>query len=181
MNEFEKIDKLRERANVTYEEARDALSEANGDLLDAMVLLEKQGKAKQPDVSSYTTRYEEQPHYERVEQDIPDPDKEAARRLGGSISRFFRVIFSKLRHNALRMINREGEEVFRLPLWLLVLIVLFFWKGIIVVLVVLLFFGNRYDIVGRDDMSDANEILNRAGKMADGVKEEFQKERKREG
>ena len=38
-NQFEKVEKLRERANVTYEEARDALNEANGDLLDAMVLL----------------------------------------------------------------------------------------------------------------------------------------------
>ena len=176
MNEFEKIDKLRERANVTYEEARDALNEANGDLLDAMVILERKGKATQPQMSSYSTRYEAQPHYERVERDSSDPDKEAAKRFGSSLKRFFKVLFSKLRYNALRMRNRAGEEVFRIPLWLLLLIVFFFWEGIIVVLVVLLFFGNRYDIVGRDDMSDANEILERAGRMADGVKEEFRKE-----
>ena len=41
MDNLEKVDKLRERANVSYEEAKAAL-EANGwDLLDAMVYLEK--------------------------------------------------------------------------------------------------------------------------------------------
>ena len=36
MDEFEKIEKLRTRANITYEEAKAALDEANGDLLDAI-------------------------------------------------------------------------------------------------------------------------------------------------
>ena len=48
MDTLEKIDRLRERANVTYEEARDALAQSGDDLLDAIVLLEKQGKVKQP-------------------------------------------------------------------------------------------------------------------------------------
>ena len=64
MNDFEKVEKLKEHANVTYEEAREALRHANGDLLDAMVYLEQQGKATKPEVSSYTTRYEEQKGYE---------------------------------------------------------------------------------------------------------------------
>ena len=46
MEDFEKIEKLRERANVTYEEAKEALNAANGDLLDAMIYLERQGKVK---------------------------------------------------------------------------------------------------------------------------------------
>ena len=46
MDTFEKVEKLREKANVTFEEAKAALDEANGDLLDAMILLEKQGKAE---------------------------------------------------------------------------------------------------------------------------------------
>ncbi len=45
MDTFEKVEKLREKANVTFEEAKAALEEANGDLLDAMILLERQGKA----------------------------------------------------------------------------------------------------------------------------------------
>lgn len=40
MDEYEKIEKLRTRANVTYEEAKAAFGEANGDLLEAMIILE---------------------------------------------------------------------------------------------------------------------------------------------
>ena len=42
MTEFEKVEKLRERANVSYEEAKEALLASEGDLLDAMIYLEKQ-------------------------------------------------------------------------------------------------------------------------------------------
>ena len=56
MDELEKVERLRERANVTYEEAKKALEECNGDMLDAMVYLEKHGKVKQPGQSSYSTR-----------------------------------------------------------------------------------------------------------------------------
>ncbi len=45
MENIEKVEKLRERANVTYEEAKLALEENNWDILDAMVSLEKQGDA----------------------------------------------------------------------------------------------------------------------------------------
>jgi len=41
---IEKVDKLVERADVGYEVAKDALERANGDLLDAVILLEREGK-----------------------------------------------------------------------------------------------------------------------------------------
>ncbi len=60
MEMIEKVERLRERANVTYEEARAALEMTGGDLLDAIVLLEKQGKLKEPAHSTFSTEYEEQ-------------------------------------------------------------------------------------------------------------------------
>ena len=48
MATLEMIDKLRERADLSYEEARTVLEEAGGDLLEAFVILEKQGRMKQP-------------------------------------------------------------------------------------------------------------------------------------
>ena len=41
MEMMEKVERLREKANVTYEEAKAALEETGGDLLDAVVLLER--------------------------------------------------------------------------------------------------------------------------------------------
>jgi len=41
---LEQIDFLRERANVSYREAKEALEETGGDMVDALVILEKQNK-----------------------------------------------------------------------------------------------------------------------------------------
>ena len=44
MDHLEMVEKLREKANVTYDEARTALEVCNWDLLDALLLLENEGK-----------------------------------------------------------------------------------------------------------------------------------------
>jgi predicted RND superfamily exporter protein len=43
---LEQIDELRRRVNVSFEDAREALQECNGDLVEAIVYLEKNGKIK---------------------------------------------------------------------------------------------------------------------------------------
>ena len=41
---LEKIDIVRERAKATYKEARDALTAANGNVIDAIISLEESGE-----------------------------------------------------------------------------------------------------------------------------------------
>ena len=48
MNHLEKVEKLRQRADVSYEEAKEALESCDWDILDALILLESQGKVKAP-------------------------------------------------------------------------------------------------------------------------------------
>lgn len=43
---LDQIDELRKRANVTYEDAKSALEQCDGNLIDALVFLEKQNKIK---------------------------------------------------------------------------------------------------------------------------------------
>jgi hypothetical protein len=43
---LEQIDELRKRANVSYEDAKNALEHCSGDLIEALVFLEKQNKIK---------------------------------------------------------------------------------------------------------------------------------------
>jgi len=50
---LEQVEKLRERANVSFEEAKIALEQAGGDLLDALILLERQGKTAPPPSGGY--------------------------------------------------------------------------------------------------------------------------------
>ena len=46
MDNLEKVEKLREKTGVSYEEAKAALEATNYDVLDAIIYLEKNGKVK---------------------------------------------------------------------------------------------------------------------------------------
>lgn len=53
MTTLEQVEKLRAMANVSYDEAKAALDATNGDLLEAIILLEKQGKVATPSGGGY--------------------------------------------------------------------------------------------------------------------------------
>lgn len=53
---LEMIDELRKRANVSYEEAKNALEKCNGDVLEALVYLEKHSKVKVEEDNSLLTK-----------------------------------------------------------------------------------------------------------------------------
>ena len=44
MDELKKIDTIRERMGISYQQAREALNQAGGDVVEALILLEKQQK-----------------------------------------------------------------------------------------------------------------------------------------
>ena len=47
------IDELKKRANVSYEDARDALEKCNGDIVEALIYLEKENKIKSEKCSGF--------------------------------------------------------------------------------------------------------------------------------
>ncbi|HZK83928.1 MAG TPA: ubiquitin [Desulfosporosinus sp.] len=53
MTTLEQVEKLCAMANISYDEAKVALDSANGDLLQAIIDLEKQGKVKAPTGGGY--------------------------------------------------------------------------------------------------------------------------------
>ena len=52
---IEQVEKLQKRANVSYEEAKEALEECDGDILEALIRLEKDGKTAECGGGSYKT------------------------------------------------------------------------------------------------------------------------------
>ena len=60
MDKLEKVEKLREKTGVSYEDAKNALEACDYDLLDAIIYLEKLDKVKAPEVESFTTGAEQQ-------------------------------------------------------------------------------------------------------------------------
>ena len=171
MDRLEKVERLRERANVSYEEAKEALEMAGDDLLDAMLILEKQGKVKQPDQSTFSTSYEDQKQYVKVQDKVEEQKKTApGRNIGRLIRRGIRFVTHTSFH-----ISYKGKTVFTMPSWISAIIVLCFWKIAVPAMLFALLLGVRYSFDGDDNTSAANEFLNKAGSFADGVQSELGK------
>ena len=179
MDNFEKVEKLVEKAGVTYEDAKAALDKANGDLLDAMIILEKEGKAEAPKQSSYSTEYEQQTQYESVEEKVYNDrrsyDKAEQRR---ERKEKVRSGVDKIKHfvtSNFLIIKRKGELVANLPLWAVILILVVAWHISIIAMIVSLFFGVTYSFKGETDMSVANNVMDKASSAAETVKDEYEK------
>ena len=179
MDIFEKVEKLVEKAGVSYEDAKAALDKADGDLLDAMIILEKEGKAEAPKESSYSTKYEQQAQYvsveEQVENDRKSYTKEEQRRerkekVRSGVSKIKNFLTSNY-----LVIKRSGELIAKLPLWAVALIFLVAWHISIVAIIVSLFFGVTYSFNGEADMTTANNVMGKASSAAEKVKEEYDK------
>ena len=173
MEMMEKVERLREKANVTYEEAKAALEETGGDLLDAVVLLERQGKVKEPAQSTFSTEYEEQKDYIKVRDKVEEQEKSAPS-LGRTIGGLFRGLIRFIRQTTF-IVTKGEDTVFTMPTLVFALLLFFFWEVLAPVMIIALFFGVRYSFEGEEEAEKANTILNKAGDFANDLREEFTK------
>ena len=158
MENLEKVELVREKCNVSYEEARDALEACDYDVLDAIVMLER--------ASEKTARFveavpiEDEAEYESA----PDPETGPAE-TEGKTSRFgaawkrFCTRSKELCNFGMEtnfIAERNGEYVFELPL----------------LLVIGLFLGFRYRIEGRGKVVDGvNDAMGKVADAAESVKQ----------
>lgn len=173
MNEFEKVERLREHAGVTFEEAREALVNNEWDLLDAMVELERKGKVKKPENTSFTTQYEK-----------PETIEEAAaytkesKGVGSMLHKFAKWLQELIRkgcENYFEVIRYE-ETLISMPVILAVVLAVFMFWPVIIGLTVGLFFNCRYRFVGPASMKvDINKAMDSAAETAEDIKNSFQK------
>lgn len=169
MTNFEMVETLREKAQVSYEEAKAALEASNWDLLDAVLLLESEGKIA-PETASYSTRTEELPPEE-------EPEKHKGFHDG---MRWLARAFKKLLHigntNQLA-VSKDDKELFSLPVTVFAVLLLCSVWTILIAMFISLFFGVRYAFrgpeLGRDSI---NRVMGRASDMAENAKEEFHRQ-----
>lgn len=160
MEHFEMVEKLREKAHVSYEEAKAALEASGWDLLDAMVYLEKDGKIDQGQAASFTTREEPRPQQTR-----PDHGKGAFARLIDMLA----GLINKMNEISLQV--RRGKQVlFQLPLIAFLLLLIFAFWFTIPAMVVALFFGVTYRFVGINGVDGVNRVMDKAADMAENIK-----------
>lgn len=171
MENFEKVEKLRERANVTYEEAKEALENSNWDILDAMIYLEKQGKTPSPEQSSYSTQNQKTSVEYEKEAEEKSSFKDTMKRFG----QWCLKILEKGNTNSF-CVEKGGKEIFRVPVTLLVVLLLFAFWIVLPLLIVGLFFNMRYHFVGPDMHAvdfDINKAMDGVAQTAENIKNEF--------
>lgn len=165
MDHYEMVEKLRQKANVSYEEAKAALEASDWDILDALVLLEGEGKVKREQgAAEYTTQ--EKPVEEKHGNNQSE-FRQGMRKLGRLLAR----AFQKGNANSF-VVSRRGDELISMPVTVLALLLIFCWPFSIVVLLIGLFVGLRYTFRGPDMGTRVNDAMNKAADAVQGSDEE---------
>lgn len=165
MNEYEKVEKLREKANISYEEARKALEASSWDLLDAIVYLEREGKLSDG-AAQHSTKTE--PAADAAEKN------ESRSRFSERASTFwehFKRLVQIGNENSF-IISKNDKQILSLPMTAMVIILLCINIWLFVVLAAGLFFGLRYSIHGEQlGTPQVNDAMDKAANAAENVRE----------
>ena len=165
MDNFEKVEKLREKANVSFEDAKAALEEANGDLLDAMIILEKQGKAEERK-ETYSTKDG------NTDLLIVDQPEKKEKKRGNAFTDKLKVLWHKSCENNF-VVEHKDEVIVNIPIWVFILVLILTWHVTLIAMIVALFFGCRYSFKGVDEMKAANDVCEKVSEAAEKVKEGY--------
>ena len=147
MEQTDMINKLHEKANISKEEARDALERADWDMLEALLILEKEGKIK-PLTASMTT-IEDKNDYEEVRRTASD--KKNSRFEQGAQGFFDKIamLIRKSMENAF-VVERKGEEILYIPVLIMIIVTLSMFHFTLGALLIGLFFDCKYSIEKKD-------------------------------
>ena len=152
MDHYEMVENLRTKASVTYEEAKSALEASDWDMLDALVLLESEGKVN--GAPEFTTK------------EKTDETRRTARRseVKGNLSKlgsWIRKMITLGNKNQF-VINRKGTEMVAMPITLMALLMILVWPFSLIVLFAGFFLGTRYAFRGPDINATVNDFVNKA-------------------
>ncbi len=136
----EQIERLKNHAGVSYEDAKAALEACDGDLLDALSWLEQQGKVASSGLHSYTTDGKAEPEEEA---------KATESTCGNETQNGFQTIWKWLIDNRLEVYRRDNQvRVLECPMAVLLALILLAWWLVVILLVGGFFFGWRYRFEG---------------------------------
>lgn len=174
MDQLDKIEKIREKTGVTYQEAKEALEAADGDILDALVYLENQGKIKKPQLQYYTTESGgSSREFEEAAKAYEGAEDES---LGNIVKKFLiwcGKVIKKGGENFF-IITKDEEKIMTVPVIVLALLLIFAFWVIIPLLIVGMFCGFRYSFSGNITKSaDVNKACDKAAQACESIKQEF--------
>ena len=175
---LEQVEKLREKTGASYEACKDALERADGDMLDAVIYLEKLGAASSAGKGSSFTTEPVESAAEAVKRALTLPTgttkkgkgkekdadrKDWARDVG-------EMGVNLLRHSTVNQLEvwRHDKLMTSIPILILaLLIILAFWITIPLIIIGL-FIGCRYRFVGPDlGKESINDVMDNVSATVD--------------
>lgn len=159
---LEQVTKLKEYAEVSFADAKEALEAANGNLLDALLWLERNGRIPNAETAAYSTR-EEAAEEKTAGTGSRTEEPEAAMSWLDRAKHF-------LLDNRLEAYHRKSGRDFQVPIGVcIILLVIAFWM-VPAILIVGFFFGWRYRMAGPDlDREEVNKTMEKINDTAEGV------------
>lgn len=179
---LEQVEELRKKANISYDEAKKALEETNGDILEAIINLEKQNRIEPPKGGGYYSTKNIQKNNDDCDEgsfkgESKQNDGASFGELLGRFLRWCRKIIAKGNINNLE-VRKDDNKVMAIPVTILALLLIFMFWITIPIMIVGLFFGYKYMFSGPDlGKENVNRAMDSVADMAENLKKEVKGEK----
>lgn len=183
MEKLKAVEKLRDKANVSYEDAKNALERNNWDILDAMLSLEASGIVKKPLISVfYTNEHKEAYSNNRDLINMKKQEKDYNYKKKNDFEGIFEALCKVIdTGNNIFIYIKKREKIFlKIPLTVLALLLFFAFWIIIPSVIVALFFDIEFVVssnkISGDYIDNVNNISKEISKHAREIREKIKKE-----
>ena len=177
MDDLEKVETIRTKCDVSYTDAKASLDAADGNVLDAIIWLESQGKTQTTSAHAAT---ESAPVDEPSAEDVARAAAQAAYEKSSektdfskkmdSVWEYLKKLF-RLSLDTKFIATRRDAIILNIPI-LIPIIALFAWGATIWLMLIGLFFGMRYRIDSDGDVPGSiNNLMDSAANAADDIKQ----------
>jgi hypothetical protein len=153
MEHIEMVERLHEKAGISYTDAKDALERSGWDMLEALVLLEREGKIDP--LTASTSSSDGGTSYEKVTATASRKESNFHEAMNGVREKLRKMFDDSLSTDF--VVKRQGKEVFRLQVLIALILCLCLWEPILAALVIGLICDCRYSFEGRKNASGEKE------------------------
>lgn len=179
MENLKLIEKLKDKANISYEDAKDALENSDWDILDSMIYLERKGKIKKPSISIYYTNENKDSYSDNYKLTVNNIKEEKDK---SSKNKDFQGVFEAICkaidtcNNIFFEISKEGRIFLKIPITVLILLLIFTFWIVIPLFIMGLFFDIEFFVFSkRVNTNKVNKVVKDISLWVKKIREEIKK------
>ncbi|HAT4301248.1 TPA: ubiquitin [Clostridium perfringens] len=177
MEKLKLVDKLKNKANISYEEAKDVLEKSNWDMLEAMLYLEAHGKVQKPSLSIFYTNESKESYNENGEEvNLKKDTNENNFENKNSFEGVFEAICKAIDtcNNIFIEIIRNSRVILKIPFTVLIVLLFFAFWIVIPLMIIGLFFNMEFLVSSKKiDVDKINKVFKETSKVVKDVKGKF--------